>query len=330
MKNPKISFIIPVFNGEKFLPRLIDCLKKQTYQNIEIVFVDDTSYDNTPEIIQNFKATDNRVVYLRHDINQGTFVSRASGLNICTGDYIAHIDADDKISENFAEDVINTFQKTKADMCLAETMYVYPDGSTKLVASCIKPEDNGVLKNGEGFDRFFKTHSCITEDIYTWCKVISRKIYKQCKEDIETVVRDSKSPLSGGEDLIYTAMFAICSKKMVKCNTAYYYYYRHSEQSTCLNNIGKYKSQYSSACKTLNYIKLYLEKKKMFDKYSFDYDCWKQTYNLIMQQDAFRLGCEREYYKLAYEHQLIKKESARTYSLKSEHKKKTSSQPDTV
>ena len=321
MKTPKLSFVIPVFNGEKLLPRLIDSLTKQTYPNIEIIFVDDTSYDNTPLILQNFKKLDSRVVCIRHESNQGTFVSRASGLKVCTGDYIAQIDADDRISENFATDVVSVMQKENADMCLAETMYVYPDGKQSLVPTCFKDEDNGVIKNGAAFDRFFSTHSAITEDIYTWCKVISKKIYARCKDDIEEIVKDSKSPLSGGEDLIYTAMFALCSKKMVKCNTAYYYYYRHSEQSTCLNNISKYKSQYSSACKTLAYIKQYLEKKKIFDKYKDDYSGWQQTYNLIMQQDAFKLGCEDEYYKIAYEHKIIKKTSPREIAKKDYQRK---------
>lgn len=314
MKTPKLSFVIPVFNGEKLLPRLIDSLAKQTYQNVEFVFVDDTSYDNTSLILQNFKRADNRVIYIRHESNQGTFVSRASGLKVCTGDYIAQVDADDRISENFAESVVSILQKEKADMCLAETIYVFPDGRQEKVPSCFREEDNGVIKNGEAFGRFFKTHSAITEDIYTWCKVISKKIYKQCAADIEAVVKDSKNPLNGGEDLIYTAMFALCSKKMVKCKDAFYYYYRHSEQSTCLNSISKYKSQYSSACKTLAYIKQYLEKRKIFDKYKDDYAGWQQTYNLIMQQDAFKLGCVDEYYKIAYEHKIIKKVSPREVS----------------
>ena len=59
MKTPKLSFVIPVFNGEKLLPRLIDSLAKQTYQNVEFVFVDDTSYDNTSLILQNFKRAEN-------------------------------------------------------------------------------------------------------------------------------------------------------------------------------------------------------------------------------------------------------------------------------
>lgn len=307
MNTPKLSFIVPVFNGEKFLPKLISCFEKQTYTNLEFVFVDDASFDNTSSIILNFKARDPRVVYFRHEINQGTYVTRAYGYKLATGDFLSCVDADDTVSENFAELVIKNLLETKSDMCLAETTYVFEDGKTEPVTSIFTEADNGIIKNGEGFDRFFATKCFITQDIYTWCKVVSRKLYKKCQPAIEEIAMLTKTPLSGGEDLIFTAIFAINSEKMSKCYDAIYYYYRHPAQSTALNTVAKYESQYSSACKTLYFIKMYLEKIKMFDKYAELYKGWQHTYNIIMEQDAMKLNCKRLYYKIAYEHNLIPK-----------------------
>lgn len=310
MSAPKFSFVVPVFNGEKFLTRLIASFEKQTYQNLEFVFVDDASFDATSSIIANFKTRDPRVVYFRFDINQGTYVARATGYKLATGDLISCVDADDTVSENYAELVVETMQKNKADMCLAETLYVYDDErrDSEFVQSIFKPEDGGIIKNGEAFDRFFESKCLVTHDIYTWCKVVSKSLYKKCQPAIEEISTLTKTPLSGGEDLIFTAIFAINSKRMAKCYGATYYYYRHSEQSTALNTVAKYESQYSSACKTLHFIRLYLEKIKKFDKYEQMYKGWQNTYNILMEQDALKLGCKRLYYKLAYEHGLISKD----------------------
>lgn len=307
MGSPKLSFVVPVFNGEKYLPRLISSFEKQTYQNLEFVFVDDASFDSTQTILLNFKARDPRVVYYRFDINQGTFVARATGFKITSGDIISCVDADDAISPNFAEAVVSAMIKNKADMCLSKIINVYENGQTEPINSIFKPEDNDIIKNGEGFDRFFSTQRLISEDIYSWSKVVSRALYKKCQPDIEDVVSVTKTPLSGGEDLFFTALFAINSKQMTRCTDATYYYYRYDGQSTATTTVKKYEVLYSSCCKILHYIELYLKKIKKFDKYAELYKGWKNTYNNLMQQDAMKLDCKRLYYKIAYEHNLIEK-----------------------
>ena len=90
----KVSFIVPVYKVERFLPQCVNSLLKQTYQNIEIVLVDDGSPDDCPEICDNYASEDSRVKVV-HKLNGGLSDARNCGLKESTGDYVVFVDGDD-------------------------------------------------------------------------------------------------------------------------------------------------------------------------------------------------------------------------------------------
>ena len=95
--NPKISFIIPVFNKEKYLHSLIISIQMQDLKEIEIVFIDDFSSDKSVKIINNFRKRDKRIILINNKKNMGSLYSRAIGGNIAKGDYFIFFDSDDII-----------------------------------------------------------------------------------------------------------------------------------------------------------------------------------------------------------------------------------------
>ena len=104
MSNPKVSIISPVFNREKFLTRFISSIQYQTYSNIEIIFVDDGSIDDSVNIIQQYKKKDERIILIKNKKNKGTFKARNIGVIYSIGKYIIIPDPDDILSK----DIINT------------------------------------------------------------------------------------------------------------------------------------------------------------------------------------------------------------------------------
>ncbi|MBS8266569.1 glycosyltransferase family 2 protein [Mesobacillus boroniphilus] len=92
----KISIIIPTFNREKLVMEAIESLRKQTYENIEIIVIDDCSTDNTQLLIENERLIDPRIVYIRHEQNKGAPTARNTGIESATGEYIAFLDSDDR------------------------------------------------------------------------------------------------------------------------------------------------------------------------------------------------------------------------------------------
>lgn len=95
MENPKISVIIPVYNSQIFLGRVYKSIQEQSFKDIEIIFVDDCSKDNSVSIINKFQKRDRRVVLLKNKVNRGPFYSRNKGALFARGEFIQFIDSDD-------------------------------------------------------------------------------------------------------------------------------------------------------------------------------------------------------------------------------------------
>ena len=94
----KISVIIPCYNVEDYLAECVASVFAQTYQNLEIILVDDASRDGTGEIIDRYAVRDTRVIPLRHTVNQGLGPARNTGVEAATGDAIFFLDSDDYLS----------------------------------------------------------------------------------------------------------------------------------------------------------------------------------------------------------------------------------------
>lgn len=100
----KISVIIPAYNSSKFIKRVVTSVLLQTYENFELVIVDDCSTDNTVELVESF--TDNRIKIVKHQENTGAGVARQSGLKEATGEFIMFIDSDDYVKDDFLEQCV--------------------------------------------------------------------------------------------------------------------------------------------------------------------------------------------------------------------------------
>ncbi|MCM1010137.1 MAG: DUF1732 domain-containing protein [Fusobacterium sp.] len=96
MKNPIISVIIPVYNTEKYLRQCLDSVVNQTYKNLEIICINDSSPDNSLAILEEYAAKDERIIVINQK-NAGVSAARNAGLDRATGEYIAFVDSDDWI-----------------------------------------------------------------------------------------------------------------------------------------------------------------------------------------------------------------------------------------
>jgi hypothetical protein len=100
MNNPLISIIIPAYNAEKYLTSCLSSIEQQTYQNFEVIIIDDGSNDFTGDICDAFATKDTRFKVI-HQKNQGVSVARNKGIEKARGEYIAFIDSDDKITPEY-------------------------------------------------------------------------------------------------------------------------------------------------------------------------------------------------------------------------------------
>ncbi|MBE5851204.1 MAG: glycosyltransferase family 2 protein [Lachnospiraceae bacterium] len=110
---PLISVIVPIYNVEGYLNECIDSIINQTYQNLEIILVDDGSPDRSGEICDDYAERDKRITVIHKD-NEGLSSARNTGIIISKGNYISFVDSDDFISEYFIEILYKAIKKTGA------------------------------------------------------------------------------------------------------------------------------------------------------------------------------------------------------------------------
>lgn len=138
MRTPLISVIIPVYNVEKYLHRCLDSVIAQTYQNLEIICVDDGSIDESGRICDQYAVRDARIKVI-HQENQGLSAARNRGLDAAEGEYIAFVDSDDYILEDMYKKMLDKLLNYNVDLCVCQWQYEFSDGRQVVKRKNIDP-----------------------------------------------------------------------------------------------------------------------------------------------------------------------------------------------
>ena len=113
----KITVIVPVYNVENYLNKCLDSLINQTYKNLEIIFINDGSTDNSGKICQEYAQKDNRIIYIEKE-NGGQSEARNMGLDRMTGSYVTFVDSDDWVELDYVEVLYNKLIEYQADIAV--------------------------------------------------------------------------------------------------------------------------------------------------------------------------------------------------------------------
>ena len=115
----KVSVIIPVYNGEKYIDECLQSVCSQNYKDIEILIINDGSTDSSLERCQNWREKDSRIIIFNNE-NHGVSYSRNVGIEKSTGEYIAFIDADDIVSQDYIETLVTMISKPTVDCAVVK------------------------------------------------------------------------------------------------------------------------------------------------------------------------------------------------------------------
>ncbi len=112
----KVSIIVPFYNAENFLDKCISSVLKQTYNNYELILVNDGSTDGSQKIYEKYcNIPDTKIRYIYQD-NAGVSAARNNGINLAKGEFITFVDADDYLDENYLDIMVNTQNSYNADL----------------------------------------------------------------------------------------------------------------------------------------------------------------------------------------------------------------------
>jgi len=171
----KVSVIVPVYNAASFIERCVKSLLGQTYTDLEIIFIDDKSTDNSLEVLYRVLEENNatsRVTVIESSENCGCAVTRLKGMKATTGEYMIHVDSDDYVAPQFIESLVSVAESNDSDVVVCEIAYDY---GNKMVSRHIVPVDstrkalanvlNGVM-HGSLCNKLIRSSIIIEHDIY--------------------------------------------------------------------------------------------------------------------------------------------------------------------
>lgn len=136
IEKDKFSIIIPCYNSEKYLKRLLESIKKQTYKNIEVILIDDGSNDNTIAIMKEYEeklALEGFSVKIKQQDNKGLGGAINSGLKLVSGEFFSWINSNDIIVDNYVEKYIEMFRKNPECNVVQRNGYMVPENEVNMI-----------------------------------------------------------------------------------------------------------------------------------------------------------------------------------------------------
>lgn len=194
-KQLKISIIIPVYNSKKYLKECVRSILNQTYQNYEIILVDDESTDGSEKICDNFSKQDKRIITL-HKKNGGTASARNMGIKKASGDYITFIDNDDYWKmETALNGIVKNLSETHADILMFDTLDYFENTNKFVTPTRRCDRDKIAFKDKVTALTEIISNGCMKRAV--WAKVIKTSLITSNNILFEDGIRNEDTDFTG-------------------------------------------------------------------------------------------------------------------------------------
>ena len=230
---PLVSIIVPIYNVEKFLDDCVESIVKQSYDNLDIILVDDGSPDNSPKICDEWAKKDNRIKVI-HKKNGGVCSARNEGIKSAKGEWISFVDADDFIEETYVEDMYNKAIETNSKYVCCGYNKVYSNNVESINA-------DGEVKELQKKDYLISLLNVQTSYGFVHMKLINKELFKNVKFNENLVV---------GEDALFNIELTKNIDKAVIMNKPLYNY-RINLDSVVRRYDTNYVKKYTDSMETM-------------------------------------------------------------------------------
>lgn len=173
LQDPLISIIVPVYNVERYLVKCLDSIVNQTYQNLQIILIEDGSSDNSGKISDDYSKKDQRISVI-HKRNEGLSAARNEGVDIAEGEYIGFVDSDDYIEPDMYERLYKLIETTDAELAVCEFTYVNDEGIKQENESCFQVE--GTIDANSYMKRWIDSKYAPAY-VVAWNKLYKKKVF---------------------------------------------------------------------------------------------------------------------------------------------------------
>lgn len=217
---PTISVIVPVYNVEKYIHRCVDSILSQTFQDFELILVDDGSLDNCGAICDKYAAKDSRIRVI-HKENGGLSSARNAGIDAARGDYLFFMDSDDVIHPDCLRILMECISQTGAEIALGE--FARFEGEMPSADSyAVWDEDFTCKSNLETLQGFFDGRESLHSLVSACCKLWHRSLFDDIRFPVGRLFEDEFTTYQ----LYYKA------EKVASPNIVLYYYFVNDDGIT--------------------------------------------------------------------------------------------------
>ena len=251
MQNKMVSIILPVFNAERFLPQCLDSILRQTYQEWDLIAVDDGSKDGSIEILKSYEKRDNRI-HIISKKNEGVSIARNIALKHAHGDYIYFVDSDDIVMPEGLMILVKAMESSKATFVKSDFLPIDEQGKQVFInkKQVIRRRYDGKVMDSE---KFFK--KILMKEYFLWTCLFRKNII--VKNHIQFIPHCRLM-----EDAAFVADYLLYSDRNVYKNACIYGYRKYEGTVSTVNKdytedmmlIKKHIKQYS---KSYNHISLF-------------------------------------------------------------------------
>lgn len=277
---PKISVIIPVYNVEKYLPECIDSILNQTFQDFEIICVDDGSTDRSLDILQDYKRKDDRFVILQQR-HAGAGAARNHGLKLAEGKYIQFLDSDDYFEPTLLEELYTRAEKFGSGLTVCSSRKVDGEGNITETGSPNFPINIDKVPMEQVFSRqnISSLKFCLLIPV-VWNKLIRKSFLEENHLEFPQ--------LSIYEDIAFMHSVVACANKIVAFNKELINY-RFNRPGSLVST----RSYHTiDAVKSCMYLQQFLESRGLYSELETAYK--KAVINHIRAEISY---CNDEEYK---------------------------------
>ena len=262
-----VSVIIPIYKVERYLRKCIDSVLNQTYQDFEIILVDDCSPDNCPAICDEYAKNDDRIKVI-HKENGGLSSARNAGIKIASGEYLAFVDSDDTIEQTFLQTLVDGLENNGTDLCATKLKKVFENSSEEI---------EQVFSNSIEIVTDKKFDYALTEEKYAG--FVTSMLFKREILVNNNLLFDEK--IFHGEDLPFTLEYLThCDKVCFIDSGLYLYLIRENSITTSVRFNKRQFTILRARERVLDLIKEYSPKNYNFCKATYLMHAIKQRYLL--------------------------------------------------
>ncbi len=271
---PKVSVLIPIYNVEKYIPRCAKSLLDQTLQDIEYIFVNDCTPDNSinilNEIIEGYPHRKNQIKIIHHSVNRGLAAARNTGIATASGDYIIHCDSDDWVEPEMYEEMYLRAVEDNADIVTCD-FFREKKGETKYVKHYFSNDPDANIK------------ALLNQEVhaYGWSKLIKRSLY------IDNHLKYIEG-LDLWEDLLMATKTFLIAKKVSCINKALYHYNRLNSGSL-INQFSA--NSLNQIVRVVKEIEDYYRERNIIDKFQAEINNLKMGVKYIHFRKGDKLLC---------------------------------------